>query len=70
MDFQAKLHRENLLQQKDQYESRVHLSDLMRAGRAPTLNLFMSRFDGINHSTPNYERYPWVSWLVTNGGLS
>lgn len=70
MDFQAKLHREILLQQKDQYESRTHISDLMLVGRAPTLNLFMSRFDGKRHSTPNYERYPWVSWFVTNGGLS
>jgi len=66
MDFQDKLNREVFLQQKEQYESRGRMSDLMQVGRAPTLNLFMSRFDGKRHSTPNYERYPWVSWMVSN----
>lgn len=66
LTFEQKLHREILLQQKDQYEARTHVSDLMQVGRAPTLNLFMSRFDGEHHSTLNYERYPWVSWMISN----
>lgn len=66
MDFQAKLHREILLQQKEQYESRTYISDLVQVGRAPTLNLYKSRFDRVRWSTPNYERYPWVSWMVSN----
>lgn len=70
MDFYSKQQRELILQSKEQYESCTHISALVQQGRAPTLNLFTSRFDGVSHSIPNYERYPWVSWLITNGGLS
>lgn len=66
LTFEQKLQREIFIQQKEQYESRTHLSDLVQIGRASTLNSFMSRFDGKRHSTPNYELYPWVSWMISN----